>query len=136
MLNECVCVYVCYVVLVRRVGQGPERKRGSCQAKRSGEAGQCDPVTDRVLSQAALQKASQEGWWKNRMFSDVFVLPVLCHLYSCGLHFVFLQWCFLWNPEFTLKGFSHLAFQTLPEDIKESITNIIKFMLQREYVKV
>lgn len=27
-------------------------------------------------------------------------------------------------------------FQNLPADIKESITDIIKFMLQREYVKV
>lgn len=27
-------------------------------------------------------------------------------------------------------------FQNLPADIKESITDIIKFMLEREYVKV
>ena len=29
-----------------------------------------------------------------------------------------------------------LVFQNLPADIKESITDIIKFMLEREYVKV
>lgn len=29
-----------------------------------------------------------------------------------------------------------MVFQNLPADIKESITDIIKFMLEREYVKV
>lgn len=33
-------------------------------------------------------------------------------------------------------GCAFFLFQNLPADIKESITDIIKFMLQREYVKV
>lgn len=37
---------------------------------------------------------------------------------------------------FHLLYLSLVSVQTLPADIKESITDIIKFMLQREYVKV
>lgn len=58
-LKENICCWT--LVSSWRLGQRSEQPRGPREAQRSGQAGQCDTLADRVLPQASLQEAQEEG---------------------------------------------------------------------------
>jgi len=53
--------FSCILVSTWCLGERSEQPKGSREAKCSGQAGQCNSLTDGGLSETSLQKAQEEG---------------------------------------------------------------------------